>query len=284
MEKTNFVGIGTTKSATTWIFECLNEHPEICGSITKETSFFIGQKNKNLKDYLKFFKNRSDKKVFGEFSPQYLTHEEVPENIKNLLPNSKIIVCLRNPIERFLSETYFRLYTGRYSKKQEKDILKKLDSDAIERGFYYKYLKKYFEIFGRENVLVLIYRDIKIDKLSFIQKIYEFIGVDKSFVPKGLEEKKNVTAKNYLYFPWVNRVTYKIHRILGGTHFAKFLKIFGINKLGAKIRKINRRNVNELDNLEKKIDEKTRSKIFNFYKEDIYSLEKMIGRDLSFWK
>ncbi len=104
--KIDFIGIGTGRSASTWIYECLREHSQICMSQPKETRFFNRNYEKGLKWYYKRFQNCSSFSIKGEYSPGYLVSLETPLLIKKHFPDAKLILCLRNPTERAYSH-YF---------------------------------------------------------------------------------------------------------------------------------------------------------------------------------
>ena len=157
--KIDFIGIGTGRSASTWIYECLNEHPEICMSQPKETKFLFHSYDENK--YNIFFQNCNKNNIIGEYTPGYMYSNKAAENIKHINPNIKIIACLRNPIERTVSSYYFSKTRGEIIFK---DLEDKINNDInnftketisyIDRGKYFKYLQYYFKIFPKENIFI----------------------------------------------------------------------------------------------------------------------------------
>lgn len=114
----DFIGIGVMKAATTWIFQCLVEHPDICGSSKKEIHFFDRPENykKGLEYYKAFFNNCSHDKVKGEYTPRYIFSKDAPELIYKNFLDVKIIACLRNPVDRAASHYKFSVcQNGRLS-------------------------------------------------------------------------------------------------------------------------------------------------------------------------
>ncbi len=112
-QKIDFIGIGAAKAASTWIFTCLNEHPEICSDSRKETNFFSRYYNykKGIKYYYSLFSHCSEDKIKGEFSPTYISSPQAPYLIYKHFPEVKLIACLRNPVDRAYSEYNFRVRT-----------------------------------------------------------------------------------------------------------------------------------------------------------------------------
>ncbi len=101
--KLDFIGIGANRSATGWIYQCLKEHPEICMSSQKETHFFGKNHLLGFKFLKNNFKHCQPHQIKGEYSPEYISYPGSPELIRKYYPNAKIILCMRNPIDRLYS-------------------------------------------------------------------------------------------------------------------------------------------------------------------------------------
>jgi len=171
--KIDFIGIGAKKCATTWIYECLKEHPQICMSVPKETNYFGFNYKKGLKWYESCFQYCEIDQVKGEFSPAYIIDLESVERIKKHNPSAKLIVSLRNPIERMYSIYLHNKDTGCCGFLSFSEFAKRstgTNRSLIEMSLYYKYLKEFYSNFDKENILILIYEDIKKDPVGFIKK------------------------------------------------------------------------------------------------------------------
>lgn len=285
MKSIDFIGIGAAKSATSWIYQCLKEHPQACVSSTKETYFFSREKEyqKGTDYYLSYFKC-SPEKVKGEFSADYLSTPQTPLRIKKHFPDAKIIVCLRNPIDRTYSHYYFDKVRGKREEPFEEAL--RLYPYYIDYSRYYTHLKKYLELFP--NVLILIYEDIEKDPLQFIQKVYRFLEIDPSFVPSSLNQKINLTSKDKLVVPWLNDANFNkgLTSLKGnflGQQFIKFLKATGLSKLIFFLKRKNVKGV--LDNSQKQfikppMEKETEEYLKNLYENEIRGIEKITQRDL----
>jgi hypothetical protein len=242
--KVDFIGIGAPKAGTTWVSECLKEHPEVCFSNRKETNFFLSENfSRGNSWYQKHFNHCVEGKKKGEFSPNYLYDSAVPENIKKHSPNAKLIVILRDPVKRLESALLFEHSMGRYGNKTPQEVFNENKKFYLEKGLYYKHLTPFFNTFPKEQVLVLMYEDIEKDPLLFIQNIFRFIGIDSTFIPKNLLEKHNVTGTNRLRVPFINKTIYRLRKnLLKNTLFVKILKFLRINKLARIILNLNRRD------------------------------------------
>ena len=277
--KLDFIGIGVPRAATTWIAECLKEHPQICVSSPKEVHFWNTKKyNFGISWYKKHF-NCKNGQIKGEYDPSYFMSEKASRRIKRYFPDIKIIVCLRNPIERAYSNYLSVIGFDKNKESFEEDI--KRNPENLKRGLYYHYLRKYFKIFPKENILILIYEDIAKDPVKFIQKIYKFLNVDDNFVPQKATQEVN-PSKVYR-FPFIKRITGRIikyiHNCYFGIYLMNFLRKIGAKKLFLLLEKINSKPIET-----PKMDLKTRKYLIKFYKKDIEKLEKLINRDLSFWR
>lgn len=183
-----FIMIGPGKSGTTWMYKMLSQHPEICVSKTKETLFFENYFEKGIEWYQRFFKHCYTFKVIGEFSNTYFWSPLVAQRIyATFKDNIKLITCLRNPIDRIFSYYLFQKKHGLIDLSFEEALEKY--PEMWEKCFSYKYLKTYMDLFPRKNICVLIFDDLCEKPVTFLKNIYEFVGVDKSFVPKGVSKQ-----------------------------------------------------------------------------------------------
>ncbi len=285
----DFVGIGAAKAASSWIYQCLKEHPDICASEPKETNFFIlGNDKQGIEWYKRHFDHCTGEKVRGEFSPKYLAEDDAAEKIHAYFPNAKIIVCLRDPIERFASAAYYRAATGREDALDTRKMIAQENNVELERGLYYKHLKRFYGLFPAENILVMIYKDIKKDPVAFMQEVYRFLDVDDTFVPPSAHTRKNITSPKRVRLPWFHKVTRGLHQRIVKGPFKKFvptLKRVGLHKLANVIRKINTRPEERIDPIkDKELYAETRQYLNEFYRKDIQALEKLTGKGLSSWR
>jgi len=182
----NFLYIGADKSGSTWIYECLKEHPEVCVPVCKDLQFFERYFNRGLKWYESFFRDCGKAKAIGEVSHNYLFHKEAAKRIFYTIPKVKLIACLREPIERAFSEYLHLIRNGATFSFAE---ALKQHPELVENGRYVKHLKNYFELFDRKQMLILFYDELQKDPASFIQRIYNFLGVDDRFRPSVLHKR-----------------------------------------------------------------------------------------------
>ncbi|MHA1440217.1 MAG: sulfotransferase domain-containing protein, partial [Promethearchaeota archaeon] len=221
---------------------------------------------------------------------------QAPSRIYRHFPNVKLLVFLRNPIERAYSEYKYNIEQKQALSiyKTFEDILKK-DRAFLERGFYYRQLKKFFDYFPKENILTLFYKDLKKDPVKFLQKIYKFLDLkNTNFIPPLVNKRTNVTGTRVIQYkiPLITPLIYKIQSYITRSRLLKKLvDKSGIKQLFAKIvtfntKKVLKQNVEILSI--PSIKPQTRTFLYNIYKEDIRKLEKvslkLLNKDLSFWR
>jgi len=289
LKNLKFIGIGAYKSGTTWLVACLNEHPDVGIPAIKEINFFskvirngrviYWNYKKGLSWYQNQFKERENKSVLGEYSISYLCDTDTPKLIKKHFPEIKLIVCLRNPVDRLYSHYNWGIENFDTDKNAGFWNNLKKHPEFIENSRYHYYLSRYFKIFKKENIKVILYDDIKLNPSKVIEDCYNFLNVGSAFIPPSLNQKINpasvVRFKFLIYL-------FKIREWIdaqGLSLVIDLLKRIGIYTLMQNIYvKVNR--------VEKKynvMSETDRLKLIKLLKPDIKKLEKMISKDLSNW-
>ena len=291
--KVDYIGIGVRRGATSWIQKCLTEHPQICGSKNKELAFLNDpiKYRGGIAAYAACFPNCKEGQIKGEYTPGYLASKEAIEIIGQWFPGAKFLVCFRNPIERAFYHYVFHKTEEKTTAKTFEEAIKDraLKPYYIDTGFYYSQLKKWLDVFPREQFLVLIHDDIKKDPLKFIQGLYRFLGADASFVPPSVYTEVDWAAKNAVKIPFLNLTIVKIKRFLFQRpktfkSLVVLARLLKLNRLVERIRTANYRKEGRERSERPPIPENTRRYLQEIYREEISNLSALINRDLSFWK
>jgi len=276
----NFLYIGASKAGSSWIFECLKEHPDAFVPPAKDVHFFHLHYEKGVAWYQGFFKGGKDKKAVGELSHDYFLFEEVADKIKALNPDVKLLVSLREPVDKMLSNyhyakrTYlkeevsfedFFFHHERYQKNHYQNMHK-------ETANYYQNLRPFYERFPKENILVVFFDDLKTQPEKFIQSIYQFLEIDEAFVPSVLHTKVNPQQK--ARFSIVARLAYSTASVLRGLGLAN---VVGAVKRNAFFEKMLYQKPKEKTSV---LEEDVRRKVYDYYVGDYNKLSALIGRDL----
>ncbi len=193
MQLPTFLGIGTPKAGSTWIYELLKTHPQVWMSDKRaEIRFFDENYDKGLEWYRQFFPESGGHhyRQLGEFSPQYLYSEEAIARIAKLGTVNKLIVCCRNPVERAFSHYKFFRRVFNYKGSFENSF-----TDYpffFDRGCYTKYMDYLLTYFPKESVLLLTFEDLFKDIEETKRVLADFLEIDNDkFSPEAGHEKVN---------------------------------------------------------------------------------------------
>ena len=251
--------IGCQKSGTTTLARILIDHGVFI-STGKDTNnyetHFFDKKEIFINDYYHFFK--SDKKIKCDKTPNYISLPYAMDRIHKYYPNTKLIVLIREPIQRVISQFFMifkneELTYDKYKKIILDEYLSKVNQpikagrNFIERSKYFKQLSYVFNKFPRENVHIEIYEEL-VKTPDKYNNILSFIGIDSKI--KNIPfENKNIYSKNldkkiyesmYMLFKEENKKLYSLlgKQIIEWEDFysRKFKKIFiiGFNRCGTR--------------------------------------------------
>lgn len=209
----SFLLIGAQKCGTTWLSHMIEQHKEVCSARKKEIHYFNNVKNyrKGLDWYLKQFRIKEGIKAIGEYTPNYFwvdisesesRENDVPYDIPKLVhqvnSNIRLILCLRNPIDRAISAFYHHIRSRKLLPRSNfTEVMHKYG--ILTMGFYDLHLLKWLEYFSLNNFLILIYENDFLDSFieSTIKKVYMHLDVDCSFMPTNLYKRYNTRSSGY---------------------------------------------------------------------------------------
>jgi len=188
----DFVGLGAQRSGTTWLYSLIAAHPDVQGGSTKELHYFHRFWNRPFTDddartYARYFP-RPPGKLAGEWSPGYLSHFWVPPLVARAAPDAKLLVSLRDPVERYRSGVVLQSETRRIGAAGA--------STAFRLGCYGMQLTHLLSYVGRDRLHLVQFEDCTRDAAGELARIYEFLGLDPGFRPEGIDRRVNAaTAK-----------------------------------------------------------------------------------------
>ena len=176
---------GAPKCGTTSLAAALAGHPDIFIPYRKELSFFNADSNyeRGLDWYGRFFREGSEKPIRLEATPDYLASEESCRRIWGDLPSCRLIFLVRDPVARAHSHYWFRVRSGRESRafvealRDEQRSPDDPDCYLIRHGQYAEQLRRYFDAFQREKILVVRFSELTRRPQASLQHVHEFLGV-----------------------------------------------------------------------------------------------------------
>lgn len=189
----DFIGLGGQRSGTAWIYNCLEEHPNLCLP-EKEINYFVHEDkfSQGANWYASQFASCDPRSLAGEISSLYLYHPAAPERIYQHNPDARLIVSLRNPIDRTYSAYLNMVASARIPRNVLFEDALNDYPDLLAKSFYADGLQRYLELFPRDRLLILVYEDGLNDPQSFVRSIFHFLGVNDDFKSTMADVRLNV--------------------------------------------------------------------------------------------
>jgi Sulfotransferase domain len=190
----SFIGIGAQKCASSWVHDVLADHPEVAVPRFKEVNFFTSHFENGYRWYEHQLLSRPGAVVAGENSPSYMHEPAVPERVFGYRPDMRIVVSLRDPVERAVSQHRHMVGLGRIpSPDLSFETALATNPTYVDQGFYHRHLRRWTNLFGMERVHVIFMEDIRADAAAVARELYRFLGVNPDHVPAQLGQIKNPT-------------------------------------------------------------------------------------------
>lgn len=278
--KPNLIGIGGQRCGTTWIYRCLQEHPQVCDIDGKEIDFFSFFFTRGYEWYERHFAECSEKAVGCDFSVSYLYSFDAPHRLHEYSPEAKVIVCVRNPIERAFDQHLWNISLGNASEKNamfEEGL--RSNPSYIEQGMYFKYLSRWVRYFPlNEQLKIFVLEDSREDPARFIADVYEFAGIDLQYRPSLLNTEVNtaIMMRSRKLRNFVRLASSRVKK-MGGRVLVESLKRTGANRMVERMNRDSKTRISEME-------AKTRALLLMTFSDDIAKLEEMMDRSLDFWR
>ena len=208
----DFIIAGASKSGTSSIYYYLSRHPQVLLSHKKELDFYWQHYQRGIDWYLAHFPSITDRPNFltGEATPNYLRFPQVAKRIKDTFPKTKIIILLRNPVDRAISWHYHKLNSGlskldlktaiateieRLATVTEAEIINTgyYNPDNIMSSLYIYKIKPWIETLGREQFLILKSEDFYFHPQQNMERVFKFLNLPSN----PLENYPQVNAGSY---------------------------------------------------------------------------------------
>ena len=290
IKRPNFFFVGHTRSGTTSLKEELEQHPEIYFYYPKSWQkpngpFGFESSFKNEEEFLEEFRGVKEKRV-GQKRGDYLSCPWAAERIKKFSPNAKIIMTLRNPIDVMHSLHATMLYRETVEDiedfgealKMEEERKKKYGYKVIPKKYhphmlyretvrYSQQVKRYFKLFGEENVKVTIFDEYIKNKSSTLRDILKFLDVDEDFEIKHVSTNAGRKYRNRTIHSAVMTNKFGVRGVL--RNIPGSAKIY--------------RKINNSEFKRKTLEPSLRKSLQDDLKKEIDELSLMLKKDLSYW-
>lgn len=263
--KVDFLIIGFPRCGTTWLFEALKSHPDICVSSIKELNFFNKNYDKGMEYYDSFFHDEKGQ-ICGEASPNYIFAKNTISNIKKHKKTLKFIIILRHPVMRAFSA--YRFFSKQYSNLTFEQAIKD-NEEIIKFGQYIDYIKPWYEAFKESQFKIFIFEEMIASPFEAVKELVGFINLD----PANISEVDG-SVSNPSIFPKLQTFIYHYHMdwIIDLVKNSPFDSI--IRKLYVKRKKKG----------QSPIKKETYEMLSSHYRSYNLQLEELLNLDLSGWK
>jgi hypothetical protein len=295
----NFLLVGAPKCGTTSIASYLAQHPDVYITPIKEPKFFTAQflpfplqgpgdsfvENFTIKtfdDYTQLFRRVKEEKAVGDASVDNLYfHKDVIPLIKSCLGDVKIIIVLRNPVERAFSAYKNLLRDSRETLSFEEGL--ELERARCQRGyeyiwryldlgFYSRQVRAYLDAFSHVKVFVL--EQFQNGSPNLMEQIYDFLEVDASFRPRRRSQFNASGRPRFRWAQWpFNPTGFK-----GKVYKTMAMNGFDVDRLMRWVEPIRNANIEPIT-----MDPKTRQRLQDTYATDIEKLAALLQTDLTAW-
>jgi len=239
VERLEFIVAGAQKSGTTALHYFFRKHPQIALPDRQEMHFFDDEEifSRQPVDYEllhRYFRNRPVRLLpvrhglAGEVTPSYLYWKSAMERIRNYNPQMKLIILLRNPIDRAFAHWNMQRFKDRESldfldalKEEPRRIAQSLTIESrrfayVDRGFYSGQLERVFKFFPREQVKIVKFENFRDRKQETLDEIFEFLGVKP--LRRARDKDRNVV-------PYERAMTPEERKYLAGVFSADITKL-----------------------------------------------------------
>jgi len=282
MENTGFPPslylVGAQKAGTTSLADYLDQHPNIVLSNPKETHYLTSIKNPNESWYRNCYVKTDNSSILLDASTSYsmmpLSDKSlnidagrkkllgIPEKIKAMSTDAKIIYLIRDPVKRAFSHYVHYLRAG-YENRAFMDAIEN-DPMYLEAGYYAKQIDPYLNTFGKDNVLILFFEEFIRDPIIKVEECFDFIGVGQT---ENLVKSK---AKNegFVFNP--------LGSVLNQGNLAKFISNLVPEGIKPILKKILTKEPPVMT-----YEEKTY--LVSYYQDKNAELENMLERRIEFW-
>lgn len=268
----DFILAGVGKAATTWVYECLADHPGVHLPDTDSLNFFDLAYHRGMGWYTEALAGGQPRAVVGEATPGYLIDPHAARRIATHCPDATLLFCLRNPIDRAFSHWWHGKSDGYWTY----DFDEIFDNYPpyqmwVTPGYYDYHLSRFDEYFDEDQRHVLFFDDLVADDAAFISKVFSIVGVDPDYTPAPVGER-------------VNEAHY------AGPNLFKRGRNWVQNNASAAVERVLSPGVSLVRELfldksayERGMDPEVRAQLEEIYRTDIHRLEDRTGRDLSHW-
>lgn len=297
----DFIIVGAPKAGTTSLHRYLEQHPKIFSPRgKKEPLFFCGYPpdfkgpgaevvNRNMvttpESYRALFTSAGPSAVTGEASTDYLACEEAPDRIWAWNPDARIIIMLRNPIDRAYSE-HMHLVRDRF---ETESFMRALELEPVrrkkgyiplfwhkERGQYCAAVQRYLQCFGENQVKIIYYDEFSDAPGDIASDVFQFLGL----APVEIDTSLKYNVSGAPRWPLIQKLYVKFRQSDDRGWVKRVARLISSGRSRQAIHSLYlRRNLRA----SKGITVEEREVLRNYFTEDVNNLSRLLNKNLSHW-
>ena len=191
--KPNCIYVGPGKTGSTWLFEFFKIHPDVFVTPAKDLYFFDVNFGRGMPWYEKQFSGAKSEEVVAEICHDYIVSEEAPGRIAKSLPGVKLMMFLREPVERSYSAFLYRVkhgvMTGTFGEAMQEH------PQIFRNSFYADFIRVYLEHFDAKDILLFAFDDLKEDPQGFADQICDRLSINRIEIPDSMQKPALKAAK-----------------------------------------------------------------------------------------
>jgi len=203
--------IGAQKSGTTSLFSYLTEHPQVLSNPLnyKEIYFFNKTYERGLNFYKHYFPLNFWKGLVGEASTTYLHSQKAPQRVSKDLPSAKLIVILRDPVERAISHYYHHVKRGREARSIDDafslEIIEQFNAGELEDSLSFRYLhngdygvhlEQWLKYFNATQLYIGNAEDLFSDPQSEFDQVCDFLEIERQQMARFSVQNKGMNKSH----------------------------------------------------------------------------------------
>jgi hypothetical protein len=267
---------GFARCGTTWLYETLRRHPGIFLPERKELDFFSESWAKGYPFYAAYFEGAKDHQLTGDISPVYAEHPEVPERLAATSPEAKIVIVVRDQVDR-LRSSYWQARRDGWS---HAELERFLNGEVEDCGYlanqrYAPTVEAYRRLFGPERVLVLVYEEMTRDPQAGVGAILGHLGLGRELPPAVAEKLGERVNPTFMpKHPRLYRAAQRVNQTLRKAHLPFLDRPLALGK-AAFFRLFGERRRQELGPMPGE------DRLRRYFAGDVAALERALGRSLA---
>jgi hypothetical protein len=295
MTRPDFFIVGAFKAGTTSLYEYLRQHPQVFMPVHKEPMYFGADldaryRRMSADEYLRLFADARPGQRVGEASPWYLYSASAAREIEAFSPGAQAIVMLRNPVDVMYAQHSQLLFNQRENLADFGEALaaeadrragRRIPPGALRReALFYRHsvrfaeqLQRYFEVFGRERVHVIVHDDLVADAAGVVRDTFAFLGVDPEVAVDLEIRNPNRRARSGVLQRLIFRPPGPLRRVV------PLLRRFPlVHRLRDTLV-----SANSVPEARRPMDPELRRRLTAELEPEVAALGELIGRDLAAW-